>query len=70
MVPAVLRPRQQGKLARKVVRPLFFRRYGLPKPTVKRALLEVYQTVVLDQQRWTASPKTTRLRPGTDVEVS
>jgi hypothetical protein len=27
------------------------KRYGLPKPTVKRALLEVYQTVVLDQQR-------------------
>ena len=35
------------------------KRYGLPKPTVKRALIEVYQTVVLDQQRWTASPKTT-----------
>ena len=27
------------------------KRYGLPKPTVKRALLKVYQTVVLDQQR-------------------
>ena len=27
------------------------KRYGLPKPTVERALLEVYQTVVLDQQR-------------------
>jgi hypothetical protein len=27
------------------------KRYGLPEPTVKRALLEVYQTVVLDQQR-------------------
>jgi len=27
------------------------KRYGLPKPAVKRALLEVYQTVVLDQQR-------------------
>ena len=27
------------------------KRYGLPKPTVKRALIEVYQTVVLDQQR-------------------
>jgi hypothetical protein len=27
------------------------KRYGLPKPTVKRALLEVYQTVVHDQQR-------------------
>jgi hypothetical protein len=27
------------------------KRYGLPKPTVKRALLQVYQTVVLDQQR-------------------
>ena len=23
------------------------RRYGLPKPTVKRALIEVYQTVIL-----------------------
>jgi hypothetical protein len=27
------------------------KRYGLPKSTVKRALLKVYQTVVLDQQR-------------------
>ena len=27
-------------------------RYGLPKPTVERALIEVYQTVVLDQQRY------------------
>jgi len=27
------------------------KRYGLPKPMVERALLEVYQTVVLDQQR-------------------
>ena len=27
------------------------KRYGLPKPTVKRALIQVYQTVVLDQQR-------------------
>ena len=27
------------------------KRYGLPKPTVERALLEVYQTVVLDQRR-------------------
>ena len=27
------------------------KRYGLPKPTVKRALIEVYQTVVLDEQR-------------------
>jgi hypothetical protein len=27
------------------------KRYGLPKPTVKRVLLEVYQSVVLDQQR-------------------
>ena len=27
------------------------KRYGLPKPTVKRALIEVYQTVMLDQQR-------------------
>jgi len=28
-----------------------WKRYRLPKPTVERALLEVYQTVVLDQQR-------------------
>jgi hypothetical protein len=28
------------------------REYGLPKPMVERALIEVYQTVVLDQQRW------------------
>ena len=28
------------------------KRYGLPKPMVERALLEVYQTVVLDQQRY------------------
>ena len=28
------------------------KRYGLPKPMVERALIEVYQTVVLDQQRW------------------
>jgi hypothetical protein len=27
------------------------KRYGLPKPMVERALIEVYQTVVLDQQR-------------------
>ena len=27
------------------------KRYGLPKPTVERALIEVYRTVVLDQQR-------------------
>jgi len=27
------------------------KRYGLPKPMVKRALKEVYQTVVLDQER-------------------
>ena len=27
------------------------KRYGLPKPTVKRALIKVYETVVLDQQR-------------------
>jgi hypothetical protein len=27
------------------------KRYGLPKRTVKRTLIEVYQTVVLDQQR-------------------
>jgi len=28
------------------------KRYGLPKPMVDRALLEAYQTVVLDQQRY------------------
>jgi len=28
------------------------KRYGLPEPMVERALLEVYQTVVLDQQRY------------------
>ena len=28
------------------------KRYGLPKPMVERALIEVYQTVVLDQQRY------------------
>ena len=28
------------------------KRYGLPKPTVKRALLEVYETDVLGQQRY------------------
>ena len=27
------------------------KRYGLPKPMVDRALLEAYQTVVLNQQR-------------------
>ena len=27
------------------------KRYGLPKPMVEQALLEVYQTVVLGQQR-------------------
>ena len=27
------------------------KRYGLPKQMIERALLEVYQTVVLDQQR-------------------
>jgi hypothetical protein len=27
------------------------KRYGLPKPMIERALLEAYQTVVLDQQR-------------------
>jgi hypothetical protein len=27
------------------------KRYGLPRPMVDRALLEAYQTVVLDQQR-------------------
>src|SRR5215831_17626741 len=31
---------------------LLSKRYGLPKPMVERALLEVYQTVVLDQQRY------------------
>ena len=28
------------------------KRYGLPKSMVERALLEVYRTVVLDQQRY------------------
>ena len=28
------------------------KRYGLPKPMVVRALIEVYETVVLDQQRY------------------
>jgi hypothetical protein len=28
------------------------KRYGLPRPIVERALLEVYQTVVLYQQRY------------------
>jgi hypothetical protein len=27
------------------------KRYGLPTPMVDRALLEAYQTIVLDQQR-------------------
>ena len=27
------------------------KRYGLPKPMIERALLEAYQTVVLDQER-------------------
>jgi hypothetical protein len=27
------------------------KRYALPKPMVERARIEVYQTVVLDQQR-------------------
>ena len=27
------------------------KRYGLPKPMVEQALIEAYQTVVLDQQR-------------------
>jgi hypothetical protein len=27
------------------------KRYGLPKRTVKRALIKAYETVVLDQQR-------------------
>src|SRR5215510_4573213 len=27
------------------------KRYGLPKPMVERALIKVYETVVLDQQR-------------------
>ena len=29
------------------------KRYGLPKPMVERALIKVYETVVLDQQRYT-----------------
>ena len=28
-----------------------FKRYGLPKSMVERALIKVYQTVVLGQQR-------------------
>ena len=28
------------------------KRYGLPKPIVDRALIEVYETVVLGQQRY------------------
>ena len=28
------------------------KRYGLPKPMVERALIKVYETVVLDQQRY------------------
>jgi hypothetical protein len=28
------------------------KRYGLPKPMVQRALIEVYETVVLGQQRY------------------
>jgi hypothetical protein len=28
------------------------KRYGLPKSMVERALIKVYQTVVLDQQRY------------------
>ena len=28
------------------------KRYGLPKPMVERALIEVYHTVVLDQRRY------------------
>src|SRR5215470_451817 len=31
------------------------KRYGLPKPMVERALIKVYQTVVLDQQRYGAA---------------
>jgi len=31
------------------------KRYGLPKPMVERALLEAYQTVLFDQQRWRLS---------------
>ena len=27
------------------------KRYGLPKPIVERALIEVYRTVVLDQEK-------------------
>jgi hypothetical protein len=33
------------------------KRYGLPKPLVERALIEVYQTVVLDQQRTRLLPR-------------
>src|SRR5215475_10707661 len=32
------------------------KRYGLPTPMVDRALLEAYQTVVLDQQRYRDHP--------------
>ena len=28
------------------------KRYGLPKPMIERALIEVYETVVLGQQRY------------------
>ena len=28
------------------------KRYGLPKPMVERALIQVYQTVVLGEQRY------------------
>ena len=28
------------------------KRYGLPKPMAERALIEVYETVVLGQQRY------------------
>src|SRR5215467_8270117 len=32
------------------------KRYGLPKPMVERALIEVYETVVLGQQRYRDHP--------------
>jgi hypothetical protein len=28
------------------------KRYGLPKPMIERALIKVYETVMLDQQRY------------------
>jgi hypothetical protein len=32
------------------------KRYGLPKPMIERALIEVYETVVLGQQRYGDHP--------------